>query len=102
MSLWRIISSPFRRGPRRPLAARRPSREEMGQMRDVPLGMEGLDLRVVDRAARLNDTAERLPTIAGRDGFFARSSTHVDAMPEDETYAARYARAFQKKGNPDE
>ena len=71
-------------------------------MRDVPRGMEGLDLRVVDRAARLNDTAERLPTIAGRDGFFARSSTHVDAMPEDETYAARYARAFQKKGNPDE
>ncbi|MEL7261290.1 MAG: hypothetical protein AAGK69_07930 [Pseudomonadota bacterium] len=102
MGLWRILSAPFRRRPRGPLSARRPSRAEMGQVRDVPLGMEALDLRVVDRAARMNDTAERLPTIAGRDGFFARSSTHVDAMPEDETYAARYHRAFRQKGSSDE
>ena len=98
MKLWQIISAPFRRPSRQPLAARRPTREEMGQVRNVPLGMEGLDLRVVDRAARMNDTAERLPTIANRNGFFTRASTHVDAMPEDETYAARYARAFQQKG----
>lgn len=74
----------------------------MGQIRDIPLGMEGLDMAVVDRAARMNDTAERLPTIAGRGGFFARSSTHVDAMPEDETYAARYHRVFQSKGKSNE
>ncbi|WP_415920287.1 hypothetical protein [Tateyamaria sp. SN6-1] len=99
MGLWHLISAPFRRSPRRPLAARRPSRDEMGQTRKVPLGMEGLDLSVVDRAARANDTADRLPTLAGGAGFFTRSSTHVDAMPEDETYAARYHRAFSKKGS---
>ena len=65
----------------------------------MPLGMEGLDLSVIDRAARRNDTAERLPTLLGHKGFFARSGTHVDAMPEDETYAARYHRVFKKKGN---
>ena len=97
MGLWHVLSAPFRRGPRRPLAERRPSRDEMGQTRTVPLGMEGLDLSVVDRAARQNDTAERLPSLA-TGGFVARSSTHVDAMPEDETYAARYHRAFHKKG----
>ncbi|WP_299614285.1 hypothetical protein [uncultured Tateyamaria sp.] len=98
MGLWRIITTPFRRSPRRPLADRRPNRDNMGQNRTVPLGMEGLDLDVIDKAARANDTAERLPTVMGRDGFFARSSTHVAPMPEDETYAARYHRAFQKKG----
>ena len=98
MGLWRIISTPFRRQARRPLADRRPSRDEMGQNRKVPLGMEGLDLDVIDKAARANDTSDRIPTIIGRDGFFGRSATHVAPMPEDETYAARFHRAFQKKG----
>ncbi|MEM8654745.1 MAG: hypothetical protein AAGF36_08355 [Pseudomonadota bacterium] len=94
----RFITTPFRRRRRRPLADRRPSRGEMGQNRKVPLGMEGLDLDVIDKAARANDTSDRMPTIIGRDGFFARSATHVTPMPEDETYAARFHRAFHKKG----
>ncbi|WP_299041242.1 hypothetical protein [uncultured Tateyamaria sp.] len=99
MGLWRILSMPFRRAPRGPLAGRRPSRDEMGQNRRVPLGMEGVDMDVIDRATRANDTSDRLPTLVGKGGFFGRSSTHVKPMPEDETYAARFHRAFQKKGN---
>ncbi len=99
-TLWRIISAPFRRGPRRPLASRQPGRAEMGQVRDVPLGMEATDFSIVDRASRRNDALERtnnIHSIQSKDSFAAAASTKVDAMPDDETYAARYHRAYLKK-----
>ncbi|MFL4471458.1 hypothetical protein ACERZ8_16840 [Tateyamaria armeniaca] len=102
MGLLSLLSAPFRRGPRRPMATRQPGRDEMGQMRDVPLGMEATDLDLVDRVNRRNDALERTSAVASRrrgtkGSFTAAASTKVDAMPEDETYAARYHRAFNEK-----
>ena len=99
-TLWRIISAPFRTGPRRPLVARQPSRAEMGQERHVPLGMEATDLSHVDRVSRQNDALERtnrIPNGQSRGTFTAATSTKVDAVPDDETYAAHYHRAYIKK-----
>ncbi|WP_299730990.1 hypothetical protein [uncultured Tateyamaria sp.] len=103
MSLLSLLSAPFRRGPRRPLAARQPGRDEMGQIRDVPLGMEATDLDLVDQVNRRNDALERTSTVAGQKrqtgSFAAAASTRVAPMPEDETYAARYHRAYIEKDN---
>lgn len=99
-TLWRIITAPFRTGPRRPLASQQPTRAEMGQVRKVPLGMEATDLAAVDRVSRMNDALERTNRIhnaQSREDFTAASSTKIDAMPDDETYAARYHRAYLKK-----
>lgn len=96
-----LLTAPFRRGPRRPFAARQPGRAEMGQVRDVPLGMEATDLDLVDQVNRRNDALEKVNTIAGqrrtKGSFVAAASTHVAPMPEDETYAARYHRAYIEK-----
>mmetsp|Transcript_21150 Transcript_21150/g.33932 ORF Transcript_21150/g.33932 Transcript_21150/m.33932 type:complete len:102 (+) Transcript_21150:278-583(+) len=99
MSLLDVLTSPFRRKPRRPLAARRPGRDEMGQVRTVPLGMEATDLGLVNNVARQNDALERATPVGARRGgsFAARASTDIDPMPEDETYSARYHRAYQQK-----
>ena len=99
---WLIY--PFRRQTRQPLAARRPGREEMGQIRTVPLGMEATDMKLVDRVSRQNDALERGFGNRIRNGqpILGRASTHVEALPEDETYAARYHRAFAKKGTPND
>ena len=102
MGLLSLIQRAFPRQERRPLAARRPDRGDMGQTRTVPLGMEAVDMDMIDKVNRRNDALERVATVrtSGRtDSFAGRASTHVDAMPEDETYAARFHRAFQKKGN---
>lgn len=98
-AIWHLITYPFRSGPRRPLATRRPDRDEMGQVATTPLGMEATDLTLIDRVARQNDALERTHTIGGRrsGSFTARTSTHIDPMPEDETYAARYYSAYIKK-----
>ncbi|MEP1588086.1 MAG: hypothetical protein ABJR46_14475 [Tateyamaria sp.] len=98
--LWQIISAPFRSGPRRPLAARQPGRDEMGQTRVVPLGMEATDLSLIDQVSRKNDALERtnrIHTHQSKGSFTAATSTKVDAMPQDETYAAHYHRAYIKK-----
>jgi hypothetical protein len=99
--LWQIMSTPFRRAPRRPLAARRPGRAEMGQIRTVPLGMEAIDMALVDQTNRRNDALERTHAIktdtATAGGYTVQASTHVNPMPEDETYAARFHRAYMKK-----
>lgn len=97
--LWHLLSYPFRSGPRRPFAARRPAREDMGQVRTTPLGMEATDIEMVNRVARHNDALERTHAIRTKanGSLFARASTHVDPMPEDETYAAQYHRAYNKK-----
>lgn len=99
-TLWRILTAPFRSGPRRPLAARQPGRAEMGQTRIVPLGMEATDLSLVDSVSRKNDALERtnrIHTHQSKGSFAAATSTKVDAMPEDETYAAHYHRAYINK-----
>ena len=94
------MSTPFRRSPRRPLAARRPGRDEMGQTRTVPLGMEATDMTIIDRASRRNDALERTHRVSAghaTGSFAAAAATQVAAMPEDETYAARYHRACNMK-----
>jgi len=102
MSLLRWIMTPFRRGPRRPLAHYQPERAS-ARDRAVPLGMEGLDMDAVARTNRRNDALERVHIVhtgAPLGGAATRNTaTHVALMPEDETYAARYHRAFQKKGS---
>ena len=100
MSLWRLITYPFRRQPREPLASRRPDRAELGQTRNVPLGMEETDLDLVQKVARKNDALEKTNLAYEQNkGFLTgHRNTHVAPMPEDESYAARFHRAFNKKG----
>ena len=77
----------------RPLASRQPER----QVREVPLGMEGLDLDSVSRTNRRNESLERGQTNwLNKSGFFGRSDTEIAPLADDETYAARYYDAFQK------
>lgn len=101
MRILSLLSAPFRRGPRRPLAARQPGRDEMGQTRNVPLGMEATNLDLVDQVNRRNDALERASTVAGQKrrtgSFAAAASTRIEPMPDDETYAARYHRAYIEK-----
>ncbi len=101
MRLLDVLTYPFRRQPRRPLSARRPDRGAMGQTRNVPLGMEATDMALVDKVARRNDALERANQISTHlnGTYTAASSLHVKAMPEDETYAARFFRAFKMKGS---
>jgi len=100
-ALWSLLSAPFRRGPRRPLATRQPGRDEMDQVRRVPLGMEATNLDLVDQVNRRNDALERASTLVGQKhstgSFTAAASTRVAPMPDDETYAARYHRAYIEK-----
>ena len=103
MDLFALFRRAFTREARRPLAARRPGRAAMGQDNSVPLGMEATDLALVNKINRRNDALERVNSVRTSElkagGFTAHASTHVDAMPEDETYAARFHRAFMKKGD---
>ncbi|MEL7093602.1 MAG: hypothetical protein AAFN94_17885 [Pseudomonadota bacterium] len=62
--------------------------------------MEATDLGLIDRVARQNDALERTSaprTHQPTGSFAAAASTDVAPMPEDETYAARYHRAFMTK-----
>ena len=101
-TVWARITYPFRR-QRRPLAARRPGRDEMGQSGAVPLGMEATDLDLIDKVSRRNDALERSHAVgltrksALGGSFVSATSTRIDPMPEDETYAARYHSAYIKK-----
>jgi len=91
--------SPFRRAPRRPLAFRQPSLGQDAQ--GVPLGMEALDLALVEKVNRRNAALERVNTLftrkrtAGR--FLEHAETRVTPLPDDETYAAHFHRAYMKK-----
>lgn len=95
MTLWEALTYPFRRQTPGTLSARRPAREH----REVPLGMEAIDLSQVDAANRRNDALERSTTLfsQGNPSLTHRAATRVEPMPEDETYAAAYHRAFNKK-----
>ncbi|MEP4195429.1 MAG: hypothetical protein ABJL99_07300 [Aliishimia sp.] len=104
MSLWDMLSYPFRSAPRRPLSAIQPERatDLDGQ---VPLGLEAMDLEAVARSNRQNDALERIHSAPGAGSAplggkqTQNLATHVALMPDDETYAARYHRAFKKKGS---
>jgi len=95
MRFLQRLSYPFRRQPRRPLAARRPECEISGS---VPLGLEETDLSLINDVTRRNDALERPISSGARRGGPVQSSLAVRPMPEDETYAARYHRAFLTKG----
>lgn len=100
MTVWKWLTYPFRRGPRRPLAHRQPERAAKDE---IPLGLEAVDMSVVQAANRKNASLERVSTFfapKGRMGsFLEHAETSVDALPDDETYAARFHRAYNKKGS---
>lgn len=100
-ALLSLLATPFRSGPRRPLAMRQPGREEMKQQRDVPLGMEATDLDLIARVNRTNDALERVTALPrrtkGEGQHTAGASIRVTPMPDDETYAAHYHRAYTQK-----
>lgn len=66
--------------------------------------MEATDLSLIQQVSRKNDALERTSS-PGVFGILSgghntnHAATHVDAMPEDETYAAKFHRAFNKKGS---
>ena len=98
MSVWSWIATPFRREPRRPLSTRQPRRDTRG---DVPLGFEAIDMSVVDAVNRRNAALDRVGTFFGVrrsfGSFLETAETHVDPLADDETYAARYHRAYNRK-----
>ncbi|MFK7762796.1 MAG: hypothetical protein AB8B62_06005 [Roseobacter sp.] len=103
MRLWTWITYPFVRAPRRPLAQRQPkSVRATGE--SVPLGLEAIDMSVVDSTNRRNASLERVSTFFSAKGhlgsFTKNADSHVTPLADDETYAARYHRAYnQKKGH---
>ena len=100
MRIFDWILAPFRRTPRRPLAQRQPTFEKMD---DVPLGMEAIDMSVVDAANRRNASLERVNTFfapkRSMGSFLEHAETRISPLADDETYAARYHRAYNKKGS---
>ncbi|MEM9577192.1 MAG: hypothetical protein AAF999_09270 [Pseudomonadota bacterium] len=101
MRLWHWFTYPFRRQKHRPLAYRQPRR---GEDTAVPLGLEAIDMSLVNAANKRNASLERVNTFFGRDrryGSFAENADmHVTPFSDDENYAAHYHRAYnQKKGH---
>ena len=89
-----------RRSARRhvPLSARQPERRK----REVPLGMEAIDLDALSSANRRNESLERGQTNwLSNLGVFGRSDAEIAPLADDETYAARYHAAFHKKQTKD-
>ena len=85
-------------GTYRTLASRQPPRAP----RDIPLGMEAMDLDSIGRTNRRNDSLERGTTNwLGRAGFFGRTDFDPPPLADDETYAARYHDAFHKEKTKD-
>lgn len=74
-----------------PLSNRQPER----RTREVPLGMEAIDMDSVNRAARRNESLERGHTNWTNRGGMA-AATDVPPMADDETYAKRFHTAFIK------
>ena len=94
--LLRLLTLPFRRGPRVPLAQRRP--DTGGSDDAVPLGMEALDMTEVNRVNRRNDALERVTgAFSNRYGrsFTQNAAIRIEPMADDETYAAEYHRRFK-------
>ena len=101
MNVWHWITLPFRRGPRRPLSARQP---KLQQDDKTPLGMEAIDMSLINSVNRRNASLERVSTFFGpkrrNASFLENAETSLTPLSDDETYAARYHRAYnQKKGH---
>ena len=87
---------------RRPLSEAQP---KMGK-RDVPLGMEAIDMNEVRRTQRRNESLERSHTSmtdrTSRGFLFEQAAdTDIEPLADDETYAKRYHTAFQKRKDKD-
>lgn len=95
ISLWHYRTQ---RGIHRPLASRQPDRKK----RDVPLGYEAIDMRFLNKVNRRNEALERGHTnwSRGRTDVIS-ADTDIDPLADDETYAARYYRAFQRDKTKD-
>ncbi|WP_299963042.1 hypothetical protein [uncultured Roseobacter sp.] len=105
MRLWSLLMAPFRRKARQPLSHRQP--EGRAASRTVPLGMEATDLDLIQSVNRRNAGLERVSTFfrpfSGQRYALEDAETQTRAFADDETYAARYHRAFnQKKAQTDE
>lgn len=100
MPLWDRITWLFRPEPRRPLAHRQPARAP-GPQEDVPLGLEAVDLSQIDAVNRRNASLERVNTFHApfrtQKYSLEGAETAVATLPDDETYAARYHRAYNRK-----
>ena len=75
----------------------------MGQTRHVPLGMEAIDMAIVDEANRRNTALERATGVFHRRNLhrsgIASADTSIQPITDDETYAAHYYSAYIKKEN---
>lgn len=103
MTLWHWLTYPFRHAPRRPLSYRQPQQAQ-SVASETPLGLEAIDMSVVDAVNRRNAALERVTAAPGKNrplsGILKIAETPVVALKDDETYAARYHRAYnQKKGH---
>jgi len=82
----------------RPLSSRQPQRDAAATQ--TPLGMEGLDLDLVDSTTRRNEALERSTrgwsARAGKRSFLTGARNEAPTGPNDETYAAWFHTAFLK------
>jgi hypothetical protein len=88
-------------GVYRPLSSRQPERSNT---KDVPLGMEAMDLKHIRSTVRQNESLERGNTswTLRKGGFIpGAADTDVDPLSDDETYAARYHAAFHNTKSKD-
>ena len=95
------VLSVFQRSPRVPLSARRPDVTGAATQTQHPstLGLEAIDMDVVNAANRRNDALERVAGAGwtGNKGANEGRATYVPPMPEDETYAATYHAVWNRK-----
>ncbi|MEM8577815.1 MAG: hypothetical protein AAGF60_08185 [Pseudomonadota bacterium] len=82
----------------RPLSAARPALGE----REVPLGLEAIDTRMIESVNRRNQALERTynPITQRTRRFGALENADTDSVvhfADDETYASRFHAAFQAK-----
>lgn len=91
MPLWRRIISLFLPGPRRPFATRQPQFKD----REVELGMEATDMKIVDAAHRRNQSLDRGNTWHG--SFAEATDRSVKTFKDDAKYARDYHRLYGPK-----
>lgn len=91
MTLWRRITSLFLPSARRPLSARQPQFKN----REVELGMEATDMKVVDAANRRNQSLDRSNSWNG--SFTEATDRSVKTFKDDANYARDYHRLFGTK-----
>ena len=81
------------RGTYRALSSRQPERRVS---KDIPLGMEAIDLDAVKATTRRNESLERSQTSWSRKGGLLSGAADTDIQPlsDDETYAKRFHTVF--------